>query len=301
VRRRQIVIETPSPPAAAVDPVDCARVRRRLYRHARAQEILFDHVLRRYAGERLVHRLTAASPGTLVVRGAWAIEARLGVPHRLWRTLQLWDLREREEAPIAALVRASCKLGDDGLSFDGRSVRIEAFHPERPYGWLRVKLFAYLDKAQIPLQLELGRAASLVPEPSTLDLAPLLDEPLDLPVVSLETIVAEKLQEIVARGTPKARLKDFYDVWLLSNADPLVDLEPAIREVFEQRGTEFPSSVPPALDQGFASSAHATEHWTLFLERGRPLERLPFPDVVAMIHDRVMPVFEELAGGLKGP
>ncbi len=281
----------PEPERETPEQENARRIRRRLYRHGRANEVLFDHVLRRYAMERVLARMCAASPGDLLLRGAWAMEMRLGVRHRDWRTVQLCDRRDRGEAAIADLVRGCGAEGDDGLRFDPDSLRVQALHPGKPYGWLRLKLFAYVDTAQIPVQLEVAHPWSHVPEPEVFELETLLDQPFELPVFALDSVMAEKVQEIVVRGTAKARMKDFYDAFLLANADPMEDLETAVAAVFDQRGTALPDEVPPALSEGYAASTHARHHWGAFLERGQTLEALDFEDVVAGIRERVLPVF----------
>jgi hypothetical protein len=67
-----------------------AEIRDQLREHAYANNILFDQLLRRYAAERVLYRMsTMERPPDMTLRGAWAIETRLGVPHRRWTTVQL--------------------------------------------------------------------------------------------------------------------------------------------------------------------------------------------------------------------
>jgi hypothetical protein len=76
------------------------------------------------------------------------------------------------------------------------------------------------------------------------------------PVVSTyprETVVAEKFQAMVMLGMANSRMKDFFDLWLLSVSfefDGEV-LARAIQATFERRRTPLPETIPTALSADF--------------------------------------------------
>jgi len=67
---------------------------------------------------------------------------------------------------------------------------------------------------------------------------------------------------------PKPRIKDFYDICLLSQSFPFDDgrLARAIAATFERRGTEIPAELPDALTSAFAEDEHKQRQWNVFLE-----------------------------------
>ena len=68
-------------------------------------------------------------------------------------------------------------------------------------------------------------------------------------IYPIETIIAEKLHAIVARGDANSRSKDVYDLMLfLPRADEKV-LSEAIEKCFEFRKTEMPESFVKLLKQ----------------------------------------------------
>ena len=75
-------------------------IRGELYRHACKHSLTFDQVLRRYATERFLHRMETGRIGQRALRGAWAIEVRLGVQHRRWTTIQLLDRKPEDLAVV---------------------------------------------------------------------------------------------------------------------------------------------------------------------------------------------------------
>ena len=94
------------------------------------------------------------------------------------------------------------------------------------------------------LILDIGVADIITPKAIDGDLHPLLGGlPLEWKIYPVETIVAEKLHALVARGSQSSRFKDVYDLTILlpqcKNKSLLTD---AIKKTFEHRATEVPIS-----------------------------------------------------------
>ena len=71
---------------------------------------------------------------------------------------------------------------------------------------------------------------------------------------------------MVALGLANTRMKDFYDIWVLSRAyefDP-ERLRRAIRATFERRVTQIPRVTPDALTPLFSTSASKQQQWAAF-------------------------------------
>ena len=58
---------------------------------------------------------------------------------------------------------------------------------------------------------------------------------------SRESTIAEKFEAMIKLGHLNSRMKDFYDIWVLSRQFPfaLNNLAEAVRLTFKQRGTEL--------------------------------------------------------------
>ena len=269
--------------------------RLRLLAHAGCQGLLFERVLRQYARERLLARLTATAWGEdLVIRGATAIAARLGVPHSRIDRLDLLHLGKSDPDRAMAAFRRVAGLAEDDLLLDPATLRGEPRDPDGPCPRLRVKLFAYLAKAAIPLQVEVTFADAVVPEPELVELPVLPDtRPLTMPVVGFETIAAESLVEIVTRPRVSRRMTDYFDLWMCTQVDPLEGLDEAIAATFEARGVEVPVGIPDGLSEEYAASKHARGMWDAFMARGEIGAQVDLEAVVEEIRERVGAVFED--------
>ena len=89
---------------------------------------------------------------------------------------------------------------------------------------------------------------------------------------------------------PKPRMKDFYDIWLLSQSFPFDDdrLARAIAATFERRETEIPTELPDALVPAFAEDEQKRRQWNAFLE-SVSLRPGSLADVIASVAGFIMP------------
>jgi len=125
-----------------------------------------------------------------------------------------------------------------------------------------------------------------MPEPAEIDFPTLLDSSAPrIRAYPFETVIAEKLQALVAFGIAISRMKDFYDLWVLSKqfAFDGASLSAAIAATFERRTTPIPDDVPTALTDDFANDRVKQTQWAAFL-KGSALTDAP-PSLSGVVHD----------------
>jgi hypothetical protein len=106
---------------------------------------------------------------------------------------------------------------DDGLVFRSETIRVRQIREDNVYGGMRVTLEARLGKIRIPLQVDIGFGDSVTPEAQQEEFPTLLDFPAPILLTHpRETSIAEKFEAIVNLGLTNSRMKDYYDIWLLS-------------------------------------------------------------------------------------
>jgi hypothetical protein len=113
-----------------------------------------------------------------------------------------------------------------------------------------------------------------------------------LRVYPKETVVAEKFEAIVALGGDNSRMKDFYDLWALSERFAFEGevLARALGATFQRRGTELPIEPPTGLGDAIAASEAKRIQWRAFTGRGRlAMEPGDLPAVVARLRRFLMP------------
>ena len=283
-------------PEAAIEMSQAAALetRTRLRSIAHERGALFERVLHQFAHERLLARLRATLWGReLVLRGAAAIAARLGVPHRRIRRLELANVGSDNSDRAVGAFRAVSGYGQGALTYEPDSFHARLVTPASPVQELRIRQFATLVKARIPVEVSVSFIDSVVPAPEVLALPTLLDfNPVEMRVVQFETIAAECLVEIVTRPRVRRRMTDYFDLWMCMQVDPLEGLEEAVRVAFEARRGEVPVGIPDGLSDGYAASEHARGVWDVFMARGEVEAQVKLEAVVEEIRERVRPTFE---------
>ncbi len=118
---------------------------------------------------------------------------------------------------------------------------------------------------------------------------------------SRESSIAEKLEAMVTLGMLNSRMKDFYDIWLLSRQFDFdgTRLSEAIRLTFERRGTALPEKIE-AFTKVFMDAKQA--QWTAFWRRLQQ-HHLPasFNEVTTAVSGFLAPIIVAIASGKPNP
>jgi len=270
-----------------------ASIRARLLNHARAHDQAFDLVLTRYVLERLLYRLSRSpAAGRFVLKGAVLMMTWFDAPHRGTRDLDLLGFGDPDADALLRLFRELLfSPADDGVEFDAAALRADAIRKEGEYGGVRLRTNATLDGARIRVTIDIGFGDAIEPGLDLIDYPVLLDLPHPrLRAYARETVVAEKFQAMVALGRANSRMKDFYDIWMLSRTHEFdaERLARAIAATFERRRTPIPTAVPDALTPAYAADAGKQAQWRAF---AADVERAPaaLDDVVAHLAAFLMP------------
>jgi Nucleotidyl transferase AbiEii toxin, Type IV TA system len=239
-----------------------ASIRQRLLNVTQERNDDFGLVLTKYALERMLFRLSKSKyRETFILKGALLFEVWTKERYRATRDADF--LAEGANAP-ERFIRifqeiSTIEVMDDGLRFDPKTVKAERIKEDADYEGVRVTFTAFLDKAQIPIQIDIGFGDAIRPGPVETGYPSLLDLPSPrLLTYPRETVVSEKLEAMVKLGIANSRMKDFYDLHSLSkvfefDGKALVD---AVRATFERRRTALPDGgIPLAFTPEFYEDA----------------------------------------------
>jgi predicted nucleotidyltransferase component of viral defense system len=280
-----------------------ASVRARLLQLARERGDDFQLILTRFANERLLYRLTQSPHASrFVLKGAALFSAWTGEPHRATRDVDFLGFGDPSEDHIRSIFTdvLALEVDDDGVHFDVGTLHVGPIREEQEYGGVRVVVVARVTTAKIRLQIDIGFGDAITPEAVNVDYPVLLDFPMPkLRAYPRETVVAEKLEAMVKLGQANSRMKDFYDLAVLSQrfdfeGDVLVQ---AIAATFSRRGTPFPSALPVALTPEFTDDRMKNTQWRAFSRKSSASFPGDLRDVAAAIADFVE---EPLAAAANG-
>jgi hypothetical protein len=194
-----------------------------------------------WALERLFYRLSVSDDrDRFILKGALLFVTWLDDPFRPTRDLDLLGHGPDDAETIRNIFQSICStpVPDGGISFDVEGLAAAAIREDLKYGGIRVPTNAVIDGARIPIQVDISFGDIVTPGPIEIAYSVLLDYPAPhLRACPVETVVAEKFNAIVVLGIANSRLKDFYDLWLISRTfefDGAV-LSGAVQRTFERR------------------------------------------------------------------
>jgi predicted nucleotidyltransferase component of viral defense system len=248
-----------------------ASVRGRLLNIAKERNQPFELLLTRYALERLLYRLsTTAYRSRFVLKGAMLVTTWFDAPFRPTRDVDLLGFGSAEPDEVLTVFRDICGVPlDDGVEFDRAGLVIDHIREELEYGGLRIKTNAHVGGAKVRVVVDIGFGDAVEPEIAEIRLPVLLDAPSPwLRAYPREAVIAEKFQAMVVLGRANSRMKDFYDIWVLSRAYEYADgsLARAIAATFSRRQTPIPIEPPDALTRAFADDPAKRNLWQAFLD-----------------------------------
>lgn len=270
-----------------------ASVRARLLTISKDSGQNYQLVLTRYANERLLYRLAeSAHSERFVLKGAVLLMTWFDEPFRGTRDVDLLGHGDPDpDAVLAVFKDIFAREAPDGVQFDAKGAQIGRIREDTEYGGLRIKTTADVGGARVSISVDVGFGDAMEPEPQVLDLPGLLDMPAaTLRGYARETVVAERFQAMVALGLTNTRIKDYYDVWLLSQSFEFdeTQLGRAIAATFERRETAVPTEVPDALTDAFSKDEAKQRQWEAFI-RDVSFEPGPLSVVVETLAGFLMP------------
>lgn len=252
-----------------------ASVRQKLLNRAQHDNQEFQLILVRYALERLVHRLSRSSYAKkFILKGAtlFYVWNPASGAYRPTRDLDLLMRGENSEEALGKIFRdiLQTEVSSDGLSFDPKSIKVEPIREDKKYGGLRVHLLVLLERARIPLQIDVGFGDQISPGPEEISFPSLLgQETSRLDAYLKETVIAEKLEAMVSLGEANSRMKDFYDIHFLRLHYDFKGevLSQAIEGTFTRRKTPIPDGDIYPLSRAFSGDPIRQRLWAGFLKR----------------------------------
>ena len=210
--------------------------------------------------------------------------------------MDLLGYGENSSQRLAEVFRAVCsvEVEPDGLVFDPDAVKAAPIREEQEYQGQRITLTAFLGKARIPIQVDVGFGDVVTPKAKKISYPTLLDFPAPrIRACPRETVVAEKLQAVVMLGIANSRMKDFYDLHVLAR-DFAFDgstLTKAIQATFKRRKTVIPRETPIGLTEEFGRDDAKSVQWKAFVRKTGLQQGVPpgLPEVIAHLRVFLLP------------
>ena len=174
-------------------------------------------LMRIYMMERFLERLAQSEyRDNFIIKGGILVTAMIGVVHRSTMDIDtsMKNLNLSAEDALRVVNQVKDIDLDDGVSFDVKDV--SNIMDEMEYPGIRVTMNANVGRLITPLKIDISTGDVITPRAIEFNYDLLLeDRSISLWSYNLETILAEKLQTVLARGILNTRMRDFYDIRML--------------------------------------------------------------------------------------
>ena len=219
-------------------------------------------------------------------------------PYRATRDIDILAFGANDEETVRGAMSTICNVPcpEDGLLFDVDTLDVSAIRDGQRYGGQRARMRAILGTARITVQVDFGFGDAVTPGPEEATLPTLIE---GLPEPFLRTYpkvsaIAEKFESMVQLEIRNSRMKDFYDIWALSETFAFdgPGLKQAVERCFERRGTSWTAEIPDALTPEFYSDINLQSRWTDYGRRGGLLNPPPiaFEDIGVRMQSFLGPI-----------
>ena len=190
-----------------------------------------------------------------------------------------------EEIEKIVLDILAVDTGNDFIELTAKA--FETISPQRKYTGVSFQIIGKIKNTRTPFSVDLGVGDIIVPKAEKRVIPVQLDEftKPEISTYSLESTIAEKFDAMLQRLEMTSRMKDFYDIYYLSNMFNFDGrkLQEAIFETLQNRGTSYSRDSLNQIAE-LANDAEMITKWNYFL-RTIKMSELDFGEVVdAMVH-----------------
>lgn len=280
-----------------------ASVLARLKNKAKAGGISYQQCLQLFFQEEFLRKLSASKyKDNLILKGGLFIYTLTNFESRATIDVDFMlrglsnDMVRMDEI-IAEIL--AVPTGNDFITF--KALPTEPIAANRKYHGVSTQITGYIKNVRVPLSVDIGVGDIIVPGAKARTIKTQL-EGFDAPEImtySVESTIAEKLDAILQRFELTGRMKDFYDIYYLSqtfNFDGL-KLQTAIAETLRNRGTDYSADSFHRIT-ALVNDENMQVRWRHFL---RTLHNpdIPFSQVMDGIAAFIEPVWDAFIKGKK--
>lgn len=252
-----------------------ASVRARLQNKARESNRPFAELLQYYGMERFLYRFSQSEyADKFILKGALMFTVWQVPERRTTLDIDFLGRYDNQVAKIEEVIKEICRttVSTDGLVFDPETVIGQKIKEDADYEGVRVKFRGFLERARISMQIDVGFGDIIYPRPKAIEYPTILDFPKPhLKGYTAESVVAEKFEAMIKLGLLNSRMKDFYDLWLMTRQFDFegTDLVEAIQRTFSHRKTALPAKPPLLAEEIYDEKSDRQTLWKAFLQKGQ--------------------------------
>lgn len=186
--------------------------------YAKANNLSAQVVLQNFMFERFLARLSVSDyKDKFVIKGGMLISALVGLDTRstmdLDTTIRYLSL---SKDTIATATEEIFNINlEDGVKFT--IISIKPIREDDEYGGYCIRMNAQFESIEVPLSIDVSTGDIITPKPIEYTFSGIFEDELNITLwgYNIETVLAEKVETVLTRGTFTTRPRDYYDIYIL--------------------------------------------------------------------------------------
>jgi len=238
---------------------------------SKAKNVEAEVILRNFMLERFLERISLSEyKNNFILKGGMLIAAMVGVDTRTTMDMDV-AIKGKTllQSEVSSLVENILLVPiDDGVSLTLRGV--EEIREEADYPGYRASIEAVLDKTRQTLKVDITTGDFVTPREVEYSFQLMFeDRTISILAYNPETVLSEKFETIITRSVTTSRMRDFYDVYILTNTQPFdpVILKAALSKTVEKRGTSKQMADAHGVIQAIADSTILIDLWQRYQKK----------------------------------
>ena len=251
-------------------------------------------LIRKYVMERFLARVAQSKyQNNFILKGGMLISAIVGEDARstmdIDTTVQSLPLTNEDIQRIINEI-ASIDLGDN-LTFT--LSKTETIRDDFDYPGVRVTLKVIFEKLKETVNIDISTGDEITPSAVQFTYPMMFEqEKIRIWSYNLETLLAEKLQTVLARSVTNTRMRDFYDIYILWNLEnDSIDrrlLRDAYKATAHSRSTEGLINDAEQIMEDIAISEHMEMLWDNYKSSNSYVGDISWDEVLGTVTDIVL-------------
>lgn len=241
-------------------------------------------LFRNYMMERFLERVSLSEyKNKFILKGGMLVASLVGLDMRatmdIDSTVTALNLSVEEAKNVVKSI-INIKI-EDNVYFEITDA--ETIMDEFDYPGVRIKLNAYFENSRQPIKLDISTGDVITPSAVHYDY-PLMFEDRTISVMSynIETLLAEKLQTIMVRAEANTRMRDFYDVYIITKNEKINydDLVAAFAATCKARNSENQIKDIVEIYTAVAESETMKKQWDNYKAKNFYVGEISWEDVI---------------------
>ena len=258
---------------------------------AKENKVAAQAVLQTYMLERLLERISMSKyKDNFILKGGMLISAMLGIDSRttmdMDTTIKGFTLNKEN---IENIFNEICKMDlEDNVTF--KINKIELIREDDDYGGYRVTFEAnFNNEMPVIMKIDVTTGDKITYREIKYDFRLMLeDRKIQVWSYNVETILAEKFESIIKRGTLGTRIRDYYDVHMLLNTqNKNIDkstLKNAIISTAKRRETTEDINVWKEVVDILANSQTMQRQWKAYQKDNFYAQEIKYEDLIESLN-----------------